>query len=518
MAEALTILKGVFSLSLLVFSTIIIHCSIVSRRTKLSSEVNPLVACVALWGFVGWLTILAGSHGCLVGLAPISRELYGDSHEITHKCSLIAHNSDDSINQFLVGRQLMAFIVIFTLNMSGAPLKSEDILGLPSVIVNTISTSGLAMILFTCIIGQLNPHINITCHMLDFTNNYLVLFTLWVANLIEFSGLLHSCYVIQLIVRKLAGQPIESNKSLFFWFRCLMSLVILAFCITVTMVALFSDKTTMWKGVPPSISVVILFSLMILAGILDGMFIATFTVSKVEAAERGEGVYARKTCDILSFEEGDNYPRFLIGRQLLVIFCWFVAARMTSVQIPDGEDNIFGVSNGIQHIFNTGFLGAIMFTILGSISWQIVASVFPLAFMQSPITYVLLRICLGVECTGICQSAFVIAAIHRKIASFKQDDTYIGTAEERNNQKVGEDESVIKLGPKILETCVINDPSIGQKNCTYVDEIESQDTDPKLVAISARSFNYSKVDEIASQHDHTENINNITDEIYCNSI
>jgi len=159
-----------------------------------------------------------------------------------------------------------------------------------------------------------------------------------------------------------------------------------------------------------------------------------------------------------------------------------------------------------------------MFTILGSISWQIVASVFPLAFMQSPITYVLLRICLGVECTGICQSAFVIAAIHRKIASFKQDNTYIGTAEERNNQKVGEDESVIKLGPKILETCVINDPSIGQKNCTNVDEIERQHKDSKLVAISARSFNCSKVDEIASQHDHTENINNITDEIYCNSI
>eukprot|EP00555_Chaetoceros_dichaeta_P000308 CAMPEP_0198276178 /NCGR_PEP_ID=MMETSP1447-20131203/65170_1 /TAXON_ID=420782 /ORGANISM="Chaetoceros dichaeta, Strain CCMP1751" /LENGTH=294 /DNA_ID=CAMNT_0043971105 /DNA_START=704 /DNA_END=1588 /DNA_ORIENTATION=- len=294
------------------------------------------------------------------------------------------------------------------------------------------------------------------------------------------------------------------------------------------MVALFSDKTTMWKGVPPSMSVVILFFLMILAGILDGMYIAFFTVSKVAAAERGEGVYARKTCGILSFEEGNNYPRFLIGRQLLVVSCWFVAARMTSVKIPDGEENIFGVPNSIQNIFNTGFLGAIMFTILGSISWQIVATAFPLAFMQSPITYFLLRICLGVECTGICQGAFVIAAIHRKFAGFKQDDTYIGTAEERNNKKMGEDESVIKLGPKMLETCMINDPSIGHKICTNVDEIESQHKDlvgskqdgvniskAKLVAISARSFNYSKVDEIVSQHDH---INNIADVKYNESI
>merc|ERR1711934_517948 len=80
---------------------------------------------------------------------------------------------------------------------------------------------------------------------------------------------------------------------------------------------------------------------------------------------------------------------------------------------------------------NTGLLGAFITTIIASIAWQLVASAFPMAFMNSPITYILLRWCLFLESTGICSGAWVIAYIHKDLAGFQKDEVYVGTAEER---------------------------------------------------------------------------------------
>merc|ERR1711935_785443 len=178
-------------------------------------------------------------------------------------------------------------IVVFTVNMSGGPNADAELWGLPKVIIDIFLGFGLAMILFTCMFGQLNSQVNASHHMLDYLNNWFGLFTLYFANFVEFTGLLHASYVIQLLVGLLAGQPIESNdeprtgiESAFFWFRCLMSLAILAFCIAVTMVALFNDQTTMWEGVPAGVSVVVFLFLMCVVGMLEGMQIAFFAVAK----------------------------------------------------------------------------------------------------------------------------------------------------------------------------------------------------------------------------------------------
>jgi len=494
MPDALTTFKGIYSVSLLLFSIILIQGLIFLKQTKLSSEVHPALAFVCLWGAIGWLTMVEGGQGSLVGLAPINRELYKDSHKVAYKCSQICHKGD-ALDRYLLGRQFMVVMVVFTVNMSGAPIEGAEIWGFPDVVKTIFLGTGLVMIMLTCNVGQLNSQVNASHHMLDYLNNYFGLFTLWVANLIEFSGLLHASYVLQLIVGHLAGQPIESNEeprsglgTAFFWLRCLMSFAVLSFCIAVTMVALFTDQTAMWEGVPAGVSVVIFLFLMCVVGMLEGMQIAFFAVAKVPASERGEGVFAKKTCALLYFGEGNNLPGFMIGRQLCVVSCMFFVARVTSVKLKEGGDNIFGVSDGAQELFNTGLLGAVMLTILGSISWQLVASAFPLAFMKNPVTYFLLRLCLGLESTGICQAAWVIAAIHKKIAGFQRDEVYIGTAEERGKQEMGDDADQLRLGaghmvklpgftdnaPKALQRLLAKDPSIGQYINNVVNELESQ--------------------------------------------
>merc|ERR1711997_1027741 len=120
---------------------------------------------------------------------------------------------------------------------------------------------------------------------------------------------------------------------------------------------------------------------------------------------------------------------------LCVVSCMFFVARVTSVRLAEGDPNVFGISDGFQSFLGLGFLGALITTILGSISWQLVASAFPIAFLNNPVTYILLRWCLFLEATGICQGAWVIAAIHKKIAGFQKDEVYIGPAESR--EKMG---------------------------------------------------------------------------------
>ena len=493
MASALTTFKAIYSTILLIWSIVLIHGFIFTSQTKLSGEVHPILAFVCLWGAVGWLTMVEGGQASLVGLAPVNRELYKDSHKYAYKCSKICHEGD-ALDRYLLGRQFMVVIVVFTVNMSGGPNEGAELWGLPKIIIDIFLGFGLAMILFTCMVGQLNSQVNASHHMLDYLNNWFGLFTLYFANFVEFTGLLHASYLVALIVGHLAGQPIESNEgprkgftSFFFWIRVLFSLTVLGFCVAVSMVALFEGKTTMWEGVPAGVALAIFFFLMCVVGMLEAMQIAFFAVAKLSADERGQGMFAKKTCALLYFGEGNNLPGFMVGRQLCVVSCMFFVARVTSVKLGEDDENLFGVSDPAQELFNTGLLGALMLTILGSISWQLVASAFPLAFMQNPITYYLLCLCLGLEGTGICQGAWVLAAIHKKIAGFQRDEVYIGTAEERRKQEMGDDQRQLPMGaghmvklpgfsdnaPPALKRLLKKDPSVGAYINSIVDDLES---------------------------------------------
>jgi len=477
----LTLFKQVYSTGLLIFSIICIMALISKRMTGLSQDTHPVAAYIAIWIAILWLTMVEGGQASLVGLAPVNPDLYKDSHPLAWKCTQLAHKGDN-LDRYLLGRQFMVVLVVFTVNISGGP-KDAELWGFPDWMMNVFFEYGLAMILFTCMVGQLNTQVNASLCMLDYINNYFALFTLYVAMFIEFSGLLHSAYVVQLIVATLAGSPIESNEeprsagqNLFFWARCLFSCVVLGFSFAVTLEALFADKTTMWEGVPAWLAVIVFFILMSVVGMLEGMQIAFFAVAKIPASERGDSVWALRTCNLLYSGEGNNLPGFMVGRQLCVVSCMLFIARVTSVDVAaDGSENIFGASNGFQELFNTGLLGAFITTIVASISWQLVASAFPIAFLSNPITYILLRWCLLLESTGICAGAWVIAAVHKSISGFQRDEVYIGTAESRAKMDMSDHSARMNVGPghpvklpnfqeaapKSLQKLLKKDPTVG---------------------------------------------------------
>merc|ERR1711933_281782 len=81
----------------------------------------------------------------------------------------------------------------------------------------------------------------------------------------------------------------------------------------------------------------------------------------------------------------------MIGRQLTVVASFFLVGSITSMNIVPGTgENIFGVSDSAQKFLNYGFQGAVITTILASITWQLAASAFPIAFLNNPFTYILL--------------------------------------------------------------------------------------------------------------------------------
>jgi len=452
-SNPLNAFKSTYSMILLIFSIVIIMGLIATSQTNISADSHPALAYVMIWVAIGWLTMVEGGQASLVGLAPVNAELYRDSHPIAYKCTKIT-NKGDNLDRYLLGRQFMVVICVFTVNMSGGPLADAALWGFPSWVSNIFLQSGLAMILFTCNVGQLNTQVNASHCMLDYIDTYFGLFTLWVAMGIEFSGLLHSSYLVQMLVAALAGKKIESNEeprsigeNIFFYGRCLASLAVLVGCFAVTLEALFKDQTTMWEGIPAWATVLVFFLLMAVVGMLEGMQIAFFAVSKLPVSERGDSVWALKTTELLFRGEGNNLPGFMIGRQLCVVSCMFFVARVTSVDIGEDEENIFGVSDELQEFFNTGLLGALIVTICASISWQLVASAFPYAFLSNPITYILLRLCLLLEATGLCGAAWVLAAIHKKFAGFQRDEVYIGTGEERAKGEMGDDTAHVPVGP-----------------------------------------------------------------------
>merc|ERR1712039_678050 len=180
------------------------------------------------------------------------------------------------------------------------------------------------------------------------------------------------------------------------------------------------------------VAVVLFFVLMSVVGLLEGMQIAFFAVTKMDKAEVAQAKCAKMTCDVLFDEKGHNLPGFMIGRQICVVGCMFIVARVCTLNVEVGTgQNVLGVSDGFQSFLNTGLLAALITTIIGSIAWQLVASAFPIAFLSNPVVYIFLRWCLFLESTGICSGAWVLARIFERIMGWKTDEAYIGTPEER---------------------------------------------------------------------------------------
>ena len=163
---------------------------------------------------------------------------------------------------------------------------------------------------------------------------------------------------------------------------------------------------------------------------MEGMQIALYAVVNLPEDELKEFPVAHATCE-LAFHES-NLQAFLIGRQICVTLCMFLVARLSTLDVAIGEEeNTFDVSDSVQRFFNTGLLGAIITTIVASLAFRIVASSFPVAFLSNPVVYLMLRLCLVLESSGLCSASWLLAYMIKKLFRFQDDTEYMGSPKER---------------------------------------------------------------------------------------
>ena len=480
-------IKEAYSTCLLIFCSIIVMTMMFQNNTTVSANLGGWASFFIFWISLYWLGMVEGEQASLLGLFPINPNLYKNSHPISYMIMEIIQKGDMTLDRYLMGRQFMVLVLVFAANLCAYPADAHrSILGMPAAVNQIFVETGLAVFFVTVVIGKISALLNASRCMLDYVNTYFAYLTLQVARAVEFSGILHCSYLVQRLVTKCADQQPAAgsgaarssgqqqnnkknkNKTLrrsspghhhhhcffspihtvFFWLRVLLSTAILIFAFVATLVAMYDGQTTMWQ-VPEWTAVLLFFLLLTIVGLLEGMQIAIFAVVD-EMAQRKHGndnnngedqqeqqvhdqnsPWAKKTVDVLFANNESNIPSFMLGRQMCVTLCFFLIARITTVQLKEGDPNLLGVSDATQALFETGLLGALITTVVASIAWQFMASAFPVAFLSTPVTYGLLQFCLGLEYTGLCQGAWVMARIRRKLGKLKRDEVYIGTAEVR---------------------------------------------------------------------------------------
>lgn len=442
--------KYLYSAGLLIFSIVAVMAVIFTKQTVATDAGVPtLGAFVIFWFLIIWLAKMEGGQACLVGLQPIDKELYAQSHPVSLVSTAAAHKGNN-MERFIVGRQFLVLLVVFATNLMASTIEGASVLSLSDSMMQSFLGSGVAVTLIAIMIGQ-SAQINAANCMLDFINNHFMVFTTYSSLILDMSGILHSVYLFQIFFARITNSPVESKEpprtnvqNLFFWARVFFSTATLIFAAVATISALMDEQTTMYAGVPPMVSILLLLFLLCFVGVMEGMQIALFAVVNFPSEELKMYPFAAKCCE-LSFR-GSNLQAFLIGRQMLVTFCQFIIARITSCNIQFGEDTVFGVSYSIQKVFNSGVLGAILTTIVGSLAWRIIASSFAITFLSNHLMYAIIRLCLLVEGTGVCSVAWLLADIQKKmIFHYKLDTVYLATTKENTNTTVVEKNDYVDL-------------------------------------------------------------------------
>jgi hypothetical protein len=78
-------------------------------------------------------------------------------------------------------------------------------------------------------------------------------------------------------------------------------------------------------------------------------------------------------------------------------------------------------------------LNALVSTIFASLSWRVTANFFPMLYLGSPFSIWIIRLCLIVEGTGICDAAWTLAKIPAYIVGYRSDDEWIRSATDESS-------------------------------------------------------------------------------------
>jgi len=178
--------KYLYSIALLIFCVVVVTGTIFTKQTTSTSNgVPPVVAFLIFCFLILWLATMEGGQGALVGLEPIDKERYEESHPIASQTKAVAEGNN--LNRFIVGRQFLVVLVVFVSQLLSSSIHDVQLWGLGDSAKAILMDSGLALMVVTIVLGQLLAQLNAANCMLDFINNYFMLyFVTYPSLLVEF--------------------------------------------------------------------------------------------------------------------------------------------------------------------------------------------------------------------------------------------------------------------------------------------------------------------------------------------
>jgi Silicon transporter len=420
----LRIIKTLFSFVFFAFSIFLLTSATFQRQTKVTSiyGLNPYLACVLFWATLSWLAILEGALNSMIGLVPVDPAAYRETHKFTFTCTKLAHKNGN-VERFIVGRQYLDLMCVYTINFLVGATKGATIDGFPKVVTTIFFSSSISVVVVTIIYGQLVTQINSSKYMLDSLNNRVLVVTTYLAFVVECSGIVHSVYLVQWIAERIGGKK-SKERNLMFWIQVVISICLLIFAFVVCFTALYQGKTNIGDAIPPYASTILFVALVLIVGWMDGLQIALMAVLRMPVDEIEKYPIAKRNCSVVF--RGQNLEAFLVGRQIFQTMIVFAIARIIS--FSGGGENIFGVSDSVQKVFNTGALGALITTIAASLAWRVIANSFPLAFLSNPLSRPIIWLCFCAEITGLGNVAWLMAKGHVKLVGLKDDDCHLGSS------------------------------------------------------------------------------------------
>jgi len=456
--------RYLYSSVIVVFGLVVIGQGIVDKQVAIydvfGEDLPPWLAFLITILLISWLAFLEGSQAGIVGMLGVDKNIYKDSHTVTHKVTSLCHSEvgldgfpKENINAFIVGRQFLVIFVVFIISQTLTFKKEQDLpFDLPDWFGEAFLESGLLGAVLTIVFGQLMSQLVASKCNVDYLNSYVCYVTAIVALSIEYSGLMHIVYVLGWLSTKLAGgadegktegkplldhegDPSSSSNGTrgettlskaWYNLRCLISAFLLAFALAVVIDSLFEERTNLWESVPPAAGFFIFLLLLFMAGTLEGFQIALFACQKLDP-ESFRDSHPRAFQNLTHVFNGDNLNAFLIGRQVLITLLVFILSQVTTISaLEEGEDTVFGLPVGLQEgLLETGLLGALITTILGSLTARVIATAFPLGFCNAPGMGLVVSVCLFFEWIGVTNVAWPLSAVYKKGTGMQTDDKYL---------------------------------------------------------------------------------------------
>jgi len=191
--------------------------------------------------------------------------------------------------------------------------------------------------------------------------------------------------------------------------RFIFSLGLLLFSGVVTCYSILEQKTSMWKEVPGWASLLIFILVLWLLGVMEGLQIALVELKRANP-DSYKDIYPTAYKLGQAASSGDNTEKFLMGRQVFVVCLVFFAAKLTTIHGKNEDGFLFYVPDWLQVIFlETGLLACVLVVIVAQLMPQIVASLYPVQFLELVVMRPAYYACIALEFCGITHFCWVLA-------------------------------------------------------------------------------------------------------------